>query len=97
MKQCGSHHANASVARLYIPRKARGRGLQSVQTTWEREVVSSGAYLMQSTDPQVQGVMKLQRELRDMGKYSFVGSADLFLETLKNASPHHTLFPWRRH
>ena len=86
MKQCGSHHANASVARLYIPRKAGGRGLQSVQAIWEREVVSSGAYLMLSTDPQVQGAMALQRELRDMGKYSFVGSADLVLEKRESTS-----------
>ena len=72
MKQCSSHHANASVARLYIPREAGGRGLQSAQTTWEWEVVSSGAYLMQSTDPQVQGAMKPQGKLRDMGKYSLL-------------------------
>ena len=70
-----SHHMNASLERLYLPRNEGGRGLQSIEMTWEREVVGSVRYLVECPDPQVKGAMKLQELRKNMGLYSYVETA----------------------
>lgn len=62
-----AHKREAAVERLYLPRNEGGRGLQNVRHVWEREVVAGALYLRGSQDRQVQGAMKLERELEEMG------------------------------
>ena len=71
--QC--HNANASIERLYLPRKEGGRGLKNVEQAWEREVLSVAMYLIKSDDPQVKGTLKHQRELSHMGKRCMLADA----------------------
>ena len=45
LRQRKSHHANASIERLYLPRTKGGRGLISLESCWERVVVSTATYV----------------------------------------------------
>ena len=62
MSKAKAHHPNASVDRLYLPRKKGGRGLQSVLHTWEQSRVSAALYILRSTDTQLQGVVRAYKE-----------------------------------
>jgi hypothetical protein len=64
-----------SLERLYVPRTEGGRGLQSMDSGWEREVVGCVRYLLGCLDPQVLGAMALQQQLRNMGRLSYVAEA----------------------
>ena len=50
LRQC---KARSAKQRPYLPRTEGGRGLQSVELTWEAEVVATARYLTQNQDPQV--------------------------------------------
>ena len=67
LKQYQSHHINASVDRLYLPRVEGGRGQTNVEMAWERECLSTAIYLNRTADRQVLGVMQLHRDLMKMG------------------------------
>ena len=79
LKACKAHHKGSAVERLYIPRKEGGRGLHSVQHVLERETVSAANYLAKSTDPRIQGVARLQRELEAMGETPLIARAKAVL------------------
>ncbi len=80
LKACKAHHKGSAVERLYIPRKESGRGLQSVEHVVERETVSAALYLVGSKDRQVQGAVRLQRELEAMGETPLITRAKEVLE-----------------
>ncbi len=80
LKACKAHHKGSAVERLYIPRKEGGRGLQSVEHVVERETVSAALYLVGSKDRQVQGAVRLQRELEAMGETPLITRAKEVLE-----------------
>ena len=80
MRQCQNHKYGAALEKLYLPRRQGGRGLQSVELMWEREVASVAQYLGSSPDPQVQGVMRLQARLTRAGKYSYIAEAQQVLD-----------------
>ncbi len=63
-----SHHKCSAIERQYLPRKMGGRGLQNLEQMQEREVVSAALYTRGSSDVQVMGAMRLQRELEYMGE-----------------------------
>ena len=52
-----AYHPNASVDRMYLPRRMGGRGLQRVESVWEQETVSAALYVLRSKEPQVQGAV----------------------------------------
>lgn len=52
LRQTKSHHAGASLERLYLPRMEWGRGLQQLELSWEKVVVSDVIYLLRSPDQQ---------------------------------------------
>lgn len=60
-----SHHVTASVARLYLPRDAGGRGLHSVKHVYEREKVSVAKYVMDSDVPRLIQVRENWEALRE--------------------------------
>ena len=68
MRWCQNHKYVAALEKLYLPRSQGGRGLQSVELMWEREVASVAQYLGNSPDPQVQGAMQLQARLTKDGE-----------------------------
>jgi hypothetical protein len=70
-----SEWVNASLERLYVPRIEGGRGLQSMDTVWESEVVGCVRYLLGCPDPQVRGAMALQQQLCSMGRWSYMAEA----------------------
>lgn len=74
MAQNKCHNISSAPERLYQDRAKGGRGLQSVQMTWEREAVAVAAYLLESEDDQVQGALELQA-LAIEGKYSYTEQA----------------------
>ena len=80
MRRCQNHRYGAALEKLYLPRSQGGRGLQSVELMWEREVASVGQYLGNSPDPQVQGTMRLQARLAHDGKYSYIAEAQQVLD-----------------
>ncbi len=51
-----AHHPKASVARLYLPRRQGGRGLQSLEQIYERETVSAAFYLVNASDSELQAI-----------------------------------------
>lgn len=53
LQQTKSHHARASLERLYLPRAEGGRQLQQLKLSWEKEVLSVVMYLLRSQDQQV--------------------------------------------
>lgn len=81
LRQTKCHHINASMERLYLPRKEGGRGLQNVEQCWEQEVVSVALYLLESDDGEVQGAIRLQKELHCMGQPSYLTDAQDILES----------------
>ena len=54
--KCKSHQRIASKYRLYLPRANGGRGLANLMQEYEREVVSTAAYLCTSADPQLRAI-----------------------------------------
>ena len=50
-----------------------------MEEMWEREVVSVAHYLMECTDDQVKGAMRLQTHLENMGQYSYIAEAKTIL------------------
>ncbi len=70
-----SHHKCSAIERLYLPRKMGGRGLQNLEQMKEREVVSAALYARGSSDVQVIGAMRLQRELEYMGENTLMTRA----------------------
>ena len=48
MRLQGAHYRVASKARLYLPRSEGGRGLKSLEHTWEHEAITSALYLQTS-------------------------------------------------
>ena len=53
LKLSGSHHPQADVDRLYIPRRAGGRGLQSIEEVVHREENSLATFIEDSTNPEL--------------------------------------------
>ena len=51
MRKYKCHQRGSAPERLSMPRKVGGRGLQDLQATWEKEVVSAALYLIYSEDP----------------------------------------------
>ena len=70
----------SAVERLYISRKEVGKGLHCVQHVLERETVSAASYLTKSTDPRIQGVARIQRELEAMGETPLIARARAVLK-----------------
>ena len=60
MRRSKNHHKSASV---HLPRYVGGRGIPSLIHEREREVVSTAAYLISSTDPLLEAVVMHQRNL----------------------------------
>ena len=82
LRQCGCHQYGASVERLYLPRGTGGRGIHSLLSVRERELVSMATYLTGSDDPLLQAVVKHQLFLTSRGKYSVLEEARQILEQL---------------
>ena len=53
---------------MHLPRREGGRGVPSITHVWEQERVVAALYLRRSEDRQVQGAMRLARELESMGQ-----------------------------
>ena len=63
IRQYKGHHLPAALERLYLPRRQGGRGLMSLQWSWEREVVSTVMYLYRAEH--LQEVVEQQQWLVD--------------------------------
>ena len=63
IRQYKGHHLPAALERLYLPRRQGGRGLISLQWSWEREVVSTVMYLYRAEH--LQEVVEQQQWLVD--------------------------------
>ena len=69
MRRFKSHHLSASIERLYLKRLSGGRGLINLFHTWEREVVSTGLYLVGAVEDELlQAVVKHQLFLTNKGR-----------------------------
>ena len=80
LRRYQSHHLNASPERLYLPRSQGGRGLMSCLLTWEREVVSLGAYLASIRDPIMVVVYKHLQLWAEKSSFSLLPSANKILQ-----------------
>ncbi len=64
MRHHKAHYVQAAPEKLYLPVEEGGRGLRSIELTWEREVASAASYLLASKDKQVQGAVSFLRFLQ---------------------------------
>ena len=71
-----SHHHSASIERLYLSRMNGGRGLVNLYQAWEREVVASELYLVNSAENELlQAVVQHHLFLTSRGKHSSLQTA----------------------
>ena len=68
---------------VHLPRCKGGRGLQSLVHSWEREIISTAVYLVTSSDPHLQAVVKNQLWLSGRNRYSNLQEAQRTLERLQ--------------
>ena len=81
LRQNKSHHYNAALERLYLPRTAGGRGLISLESCWERTVISTATYLANSKEDQhCLRVWKTQDFLESNSRWSLRKAAERILE-----------------
>ena len=76
-----SHHRNAALERVYLPRREGGRGLHRLSHVWEREVVSAALYLVRRADcdEHLRAVYQYQLERKALMKYTTLGEAEKIL------------------
>ena len=70
LRQCKSHHYNASLERIYLPRKRGGRGLMSLENVWERTVASTVAYVANARDIHCRAIKKGHELLENGSRWS---------------------------
>ena len=80
LRRYQSQHLNASPERLHLHCAQGGRGLPSCLLTWEREVVSLGAYLASIRDPIMAMVDKDLQLWAEKSSFSLLPSANKILQ-----------------
>ncbi len=65
MRHHKSHYVRAAPEKLYLPVDEGGRGLRSIELTWEKEVVSAASYLLASKDDQMKGAVTFLQKLKE--------------------------------
>ena len=80
MSKYKCHQRGSAPERLYMPRKDGGRGLQDLEATWEKEVVSAALYLINSEDPVNRELMRQQLLLNKRGRQSLICQAQGILD-----------------
>jgi len=77
MRRYKCHHRSASVERLYIRRISGGRGLSNIWQIYEKEVVASELYLVNTAaqDELLQAVVKHHLWMTDKGNHNNLQSA----------------------
>ena len=53
LRRFNSHHYSASIEQLYLRRISGGRGVVNIRQAYEREVVASGLYLVESVQDEL--------------------------------------------
>ncbi len=61
MRQFRCHQYGSSVERVHLPRSEGGRGVSSLEHVYEREVLSTTAYLCGSDEPHLKEVVQHQQ------------------------------------
>lgn len=79
LRHSKSHHLNAAVERLYLPRDAGGRGLTSLRHCFEREKVSVAKYVADSEVPRLVQVRENWAVLRGRGRPTPMDNANKIL------------------
>ena len=80
MRKYNCHQRGSEPERLCMPRKDGSRGLQDLEATWEKEVVSAALYLINSEDPVNRELVRQQLLLNKRGRPILICQAQGILD-----------------
>ncbi len=75
MRRFRCHQYGSSVERVHLPRSEGGRGVSSLEHVYEREVLSTTAYLCGSDEPHLKEVVQHQQYMSGRGRHSLLSNS----------------------